>query len=437
MDGDSRLYRAGSCFPWQPSAIHTGGAPAFLIEDISGVRVTMTDKSTNDTSMLTLRESLFDSITASATILRSEAGRNFHKLTPGACCLGFSYQFEGIPSRISYTFSQMMIFQQSGYIQIFKGNSVVSFHQLERFFMMEISALTRNFLMLLCDKAFSFLSIFAFQLLASKIALGFLQLALCFAEQFRVINHLAIGERGKVFDANINSGSLACLGIVWRTVFINSEDHKPAISLTLDRAGFDRSFNWAREKDFDFTYFGQMKLIAGKIITAFAARLRIGKAVVSIFAFEAREAGFFRAFLNTAKEIIHRSIESLQNVLNNLGIYFLQISACLFNLRQLLGLILVGNRDLGMAVSVASFLQARIIKLATNIQSIVKLLLDIFTWLEFKFVSFQGKRTIPLFNGEYNKIACINQGLINFGKVDCAASPPTNSSMVGVLRRGI
>jgi hypothetical protein len=45
---------------------------------------------------------------------------------------------------------------------------------------------------------------------------------------------------------------------------------------------------------------------------------------------------------------------------------------------------------------------------------------------------------IPFGSLIFNKNTCIYAGFIDFGKVDCAASPPTNclSSLVGALRRG-
>src|SRR5207302_822404 len=73
-----------------------------------------------------------------------------------------------------------------------------------------------------------------------------------------------------------------------------------------------------------------------------------------------------------AKESLHAIIQALQDILENLRMYRLQILAYFLYLWQLVLLILIADRDSGQAVGISPLLQRGIEQFAANRKRILK-----------------------------------------------------------------
>jgi hypothetical protein len=88
------------------------------------------------------------------------------------------------------------------------------------------------------------------------------QAAAGLAHKFRVPDHFACRERGKVLDPDIHTNRIACLWKESGLVLLNSKNHIPTVSLSLNRAGLDRPFDRTRKTDPARTDFRQVEFVA-------------------------------------------------------------------------------------------------------------------------------------------------------------------------------
>lgn len=214
--------------------------------------------------MNTFTQRLWNLFAALRANLRCVSGFNF----PNFFISIFSFISQKIkeitPRRIADAFSQIVIFDHIPDIQALHGNIIKFLHDLGANFMKKSQPLPCNFKMFLLQKFHSFLSIFAPFFLSRNISLGCFQLPFSFRQKARIKNLFAAAERCKCFDADIYSHTQTCLFNRLFFVFTNKND-KPSVDLTVNRAGFDFSFNFAREPESNCSEFGKMKFVADQL----------------------------------------------------------------------------------------------------------------------------------------------------------------------------
>src|SRR5262249_40955851 len=164
----------------------------------------MRDKSTVDTPVLSRGERLAHSVTALRAILRRVGWIHLDDHTAGAFSLARQDQEELAPSRVTDALGEMMILHHPFNVQIFDGHRVKLSHDLKRRLVMEIRASALNLLMPLLKQFDRFSSSLRPLFTSGDFALSGLQFPFGFAQEFRVLDHLACRERGEVLDPDIN-----------------------------------------------------------------------------------------------------------------------------------------------------------------------------------------------------------------------------------------
>ncbi len=346
--------------------------------------VAVDHKITTNTTMLSYGKRLLYPLAASGAILRSECSRNLQHSATGARCLVAEYLYKGSPSCITDAFRQRRILHQSRYVQIFNRYTIEPSYDLIRRLMKKISSLIGDLQMFLCQYTHSFLSIPSATLLLRHLTLCNLQLALCLAEIPGILYDLASRKRGEALNADIKASRFAGSRNERALILLNREYTEPAVNLFLDSAGFDAAFNRTAQAKTNRADFREREFVANE----FEARLRIGEAMVSISGFETGKAGIL-SFEASEKEGRVCAVYASQDILQNLRVNRAHIRALDFDFRKLKGLIEVADALACCSVSVASFLQCRVVKLAAKVESRIKLLRDALGRFQFVLVGFQ------------------------------------------------
>src|SRR5919198_4620764 len=223
--------------------------------------ITMRDKSTIHTHVLSGGESLAHTMAALRAILRRVGRIHFDYLT--ASFFRFVRQDRGelTPSCVADALGEMMVLNHSSHVQIFNCDRVKLLNEIERRLVVKVRALALNLLMLLRQQPDRFSPSLRSFLAARDPALSRFQLAFGLTQKFRVLNCFASRESGEVFNPDINPDRLASLREESALIFFNRKDHVPTIGLALDRASLDRPFDWTGKADTARTDLRQVKLI--------------------------------------------------------------------------------------------------------------------------------------------------------------------------------
>jgi len=293
----------------------------------------------------------------------------------------------------------MMILDQASNVQLFNPNHVVFFDDLIAQFMKEVLPLIRYFQMLAREAANCLASVGTAQLPFADLALCNPYRALRLLEQARILDDLAVAQGGEVLKSNIDAGRLAILWDEATVVFCNREDHKPTVRLSLDRASFDRAFNWAREAQAAGAYTAQYQLVTRQS----KAALRVGKAIEKSLTLKARVSRLVTGF-HATKESLERFAQTAQSVLQDLTMNTGDIFTKQFDFRELKGLPVKVDRRAAGLKGIAALLQASIVKLAAYIQGLLALICKRLVRLELEFVCLHLE---PYFTQHFGDLQCL------------------------------
>ncbi len=350
--------------------------------------VTMDNKATRNTMMFSDGERLFNPVATPRTVLRSVRSRNFPDSTTSICSFVFEYTNESSPRCVTYTFSKMMILDQSLDVQIFNGDFIELANQIKACFVKEILALILYLQMLLAKQTDSFLSIRAAQLPLTHLALLNFQLSLSLAKIARILNRFTSRKRGKILKSYVNTYGATSLRKPTRLIFFNCEDDEPAVNLSLDGASLNFAFNLTRQAQAHRANLGKCQFVAFK----FESGLRIGKRIIAVSAFESWKASLLVTLQASLKEGIKSATDTTQRVLNDLRMDCRHVLTNELDVRQLILLLLIVHRFASDSISVYAFTQGRIVNLAAYVKRLLKLLGNAFGGsLDFEFVRFDSK----------------------------------------------
>jgi hypothetical protein len=192
-----------------------------------------------------------------------------------------------------------------------------------------------------------------------------------------VVDDDAIGEDCVPLEAEVDTDLLAGWMKSHRRIewVLDTETGVPVVAIPFDRAGFDRSHNGTMHDHLDMAYFGERELARFLLVLLqglghpddIIALLRKREAVIPARGFVARIARNLAVF-DAAKEVLHRFVETVKHLLQDLRIDLLVFGPLLFDIGQLVGLHLVGDGDPTHAVGFASLFERRIIYLFTSAQ---------------------------------------------------------------------
>jgi hypothetical protein len=344
-----------------------------------------------DAPMLSCRKRLSHSLAAPAAILRRECCRDSHYFPTGSFSLVGKDACESSPCCITDTFCQFAISEHPFDVEVFYRYLVIFFQQLITQLMKEIPALVCYAQMLASKYTRCFSSIAAAQFLFTELALGELKIALALTQEARVVYRLPVAESSEVLKPYIYADAVTCLWQRLALLIGNGEDDKPAVSLSLDRAGLDLPFYLSAQTKPTRADFAQMQLVAFKP----ESRLRIGEGVVAVLALETREASgltlLFWQFLVLSyamKESVKGFAQPAENILRNLGIQAGKVISDEFDIGKLSALVVVVQRFLLGEVRVAALLKGSIVKFAAEVKGSLKLVEDFLRGFQFELIGF-------------------------------------------------
>lgn len=326
--------------------------------------ISMSDKTTSYTAMLSHRQGLAYPVATLRTILRRVLRGNLQHLTTSICSFARKDQKEGEPGYVGNCFGQVMVFHQASNIKRFHRNHIILTDDLKCGLVVEVCSFALHLLMATREKLSGFATAIGTFLAPRQFALRSLQLRLRRAKNARVVNYFTRTHRGEVFQSDINPNAVACLGEKARLILFDGEDDKPAIRLAFDRASLNLAFNRAAQANPATANFREMQLVAFQA----KARLWVTKRIKSRLAFEARIAWRFSCF-DTAKKRLESLVNPPQYVLCNLAVNLCDIFTSGLNLRQLCALIVVVNRNAVHSPRIPALLQCAVVQLAADVQS--------------------------------------------------------------------
>ena len=298
------------------------------------------------------------------------------------------------PTGIMNVFRQTMILDHVLDGQIFKFNRIELFDKFVCFFEAKIKTLALYFSMLSRKKPDRLTSIRPF-LPGSPghSSLRCFQFALSVLDESLVFNSFAGRKSCKRLDAYIDSNCFTRCGQMQDLLLIGSKNHIPTVDLSFNRAGLDGSFDWTAQANTDRADFREIQLVSFE--TECALHLRESEAIESGLTLEAWVAGLFTV-LHSTEEGVKSLAKFAKRVLQNLSVYFRDIFTNGFDYRELDGLRVVVERDAIDLVSISTFLKPRIVKLATNIEPLLKNGFNSLRRLNFELVRLQER---PFYTG--------------------------------------
>jgi len=339
--------------------------------------------------MFTLTQRFLNSVATPTAILRSECSRNESHHTASLFRFVRVDIEKRIPCCIRDTFSQMVILDHPGNVQILKGKSIELSNQVKRALVKEIVSLPRYFQMLLRQKLNSFPAITAAKFLAGDSPVRGLESPLCRPQVLGILNRFSGGESGEVLDPQVNADRSPSLRQVAALVFFHRKHDNPAVHLPLDGAGLDSPCDGARETEADTPDLREMEFIAFE----FEAALGIAERIVAPLSLETGEADLVGgdSFPYPSEECVEGFGEATKRILGNLRIKRINVFSDEFESGKLILLLLVVDGDAVELPRITAFLQSGIIEFSAHIQRTLKGLRDALARPQLELIGFHSK----------------------------------------------
>lgn len=325
--------------------------------------VSMQNQSTFNAPMLTSSEHLTDSCATRAAILTGVRRWNFPHSPSSLFRFGREYRKESAPCRVTNTFGEMMILDHPANVQRFNRDVVKLSDELQADFVQEVEPLPLNSQMLLCQKVRCFTAVLTASFPSADATLRDLQPSFSLTQMLRVGDSHARRERGEALKANVQTDTRARLRNIAAKVTFDAEANVPTVNLLFERHGLNRALYGTRETHATTADFRERQLVAFK----FPSRLRKGERMIAIFVPETWIACFF-TFFDPSEKGVKAFLYALQSILQDLTVDGGDIGTRFFDVRQLVGLGLVVERDAGRLVSIAPLLQRGVVQLMAHVE---------------------------------------------------------------------
>lgn len=335
--------------------------------------VTISNQAASLTLVNPYRESLAN-FCPTQTGLRRATRIDFHEHAPGTLSLVREHEEKVRPSSIVNTLREHST-RQAFDVQIFNSDQAVVIYDFTRLFVVKVSTLITNVIVKalkqqnrLSSAVRAFLSTVNATLQSSQLRLRGLEVA-------RIFDRASITQRRKRSNPNVD----ACHVWIERQrhwFHVNAKHSKPTTSLALNGQRLDRSLNGPMQFDFNLPNLRQPQSCSAQGV----ADLSKGHAVIATGGSESWIARILPR-VHATKEGSESQVNAFQYIFQNIPVYFCNVSAFRFQLRQLERLIEVGNRFSFQSPSITSFLKRSVVQLTTNSELIIKRLLLTFGWI--------------------------------------------------------
>lgn len=337
--------------------------------------VSMQTQTAFQTMVNTNRQIFFNSFAAGGTVLTCEVRLDFYQHLISVFSFIFQLLKESRPRYIVNLFAQNS-FTQSDDVQIFNRYQIVLFDQHCRNLVLKIVSLVLNLSVNFSQMIDCFSPLIRAFFAARNFSLRSAKFLLSRFVVFEIVYLCAVRQSYKRFNSSVQTDSQVCFRQRLNFVF-NCEYDKPTRNFTFNCASFNFAFNRAGQSKANRSDFREHQPISDE----FESALRKTKTVESFGGFESWKTRFFAAF-NSSEKRFESFINSFENVLQDLAVYFGQIVSNVFDVRKLIRLVKIVERNSIQFESIAPFLQSRIIQLTTQTQTAIQLTCYLFIWRE-------------------------------------------------------
>jgi len=308
------------------------------------------------------RQGLLLDVPAPATPLGGVRGIDGHDQTVGSFSLPRQNGAEHPPGSIGNRLGEAVVLDHALDVEPLDGDDAVAVDQPSGGLVDEIVTPVPDALVNARDDSAGLAPLTASTLLFGKFPLSLRQNLLVTAEEARVVDVLAIGQRREGFQPNVNADLL----IGRRQEFgddLHGKAHEPLEVDSADGAGLDDALYRAVQTDGDIAYLGQPQ----SALVEPESALRVGDAVVLAFAFDSWVSRRLTRF-DAAKEGVKGQINADGDVLQHLGVDPAEFGVFLLPSRER-GLLLEPGRRLAQHfVVVLAPVQEAVVDLSAGFQ---------------------------------------------------------------------
>lgn len=305
---------------------------------------------------------------------------NFYQRLTGTFCLESQLLKERTPRGIVNLLTKNA-FRHSENVEFLDRDKVILSDKIGRKFVLKIVASIENLLVnitKLCNgfspAVTAFLASRGSTLCNAKpLLFGFVILPIIYLRSIR--------KRSKGFNTNVDANSFVS-SWQWLRLSFNRKASIPFRAFTLNGKGLDLAGDLTVEFHLHLSDFGQVQLA---IIRDAESKLFVGEGVVPVSTLKAGKS-CFRFLFDTSKEVLKRTVNTFQNVLQDLRVDGVEVWSNQLQIRQLSRLVAFSDIDTVHSPSVPSLLQSGVIKLSTQIKRLVKFNDLSGAWVQSKFI---------------------------------------------------
>jgi hypothetical protein len=306
--------------------------------------------------MLPCGETLTKPRPAPAALLRGVRRPYFPHSPPSLFRFGRQYQQESSPGCVTNTFGEVMVLDHPANLQIFDREVIKLSDQRQAHLVQEVEPLPFDLQVLTRQKADSFTTVVAPAMLPADASLCRFQSSRRTAQVLWVGDGRARRKGSELLNSKIYADTRARLCEVATLVAFDAERDIPAVNFSLDSEGLDSAFYRTGEAHATTADFREVKLVAFK----FSARLRIGERIIAILVSKTWIACFLTRF-DSMEEGVESLLDALQSVLQDLAVGGGNVRTLTPYVWQLIGLMIIADRDARLPISVTPLSQRSIV----------------------------------------------------------------------------
>ena len=336
--------------------------------------------------MNSVRKGLLNQAATFRTNLRRPPGINFRYPTTSIASFVVEHSDELSPGSVGHALRDVAAAKAVD-VQIFDGDEAKLVDQSVRELVLEVTPLVGNVLMLFGEQKSQLLIALTTRFCARSLALSDGKLFLRGAEPTGIIDLLTRGQRSEKLKAHINADFGFAVVPNGNIGQFDLEDDVPVVqSVPLDDGLLDNAVigDRAMLEDADMPDILDIELVILQPEPIAVAEFERGKPTNSL---ETRIARFLSCF-DAAEEAFVRFIQTAKNLLTGRVIQLAQaVGVFLANIPQLVGLVIIVDRDLLELPVVPSLLKGSIVKQASLLKEKVEVIGLLFSWVKSELVT--------------------------------------------------
>lgn len=315
-----------------------------------------------------LREGFGHPCPAARTYLGCAAGVHQHHLTPSLCRFSLKDADELSPSGIADAFGQVAVSDHTPNMQTLYGDESVCIDQSPSCLMVEVPALVFDFLVMTSYQAGRLTAALSAFLSPGEPSLGSGQGLLGFPEPAGIINMLTIAGNSEGLQAYIYTRLSITRG-QGAGFYYTGKDGIPAAVFPLQGQGLGLTLQGAVEFELDSPDTRQAEFTRRQFYRqAMSPQLRISETIVALLTLEPGIASF-HPLPGPAVEALECPVQTVKNILENLGVDFGVFRPSFFDFGKLGALLNIGDRHSPHVPSVPALLESGVVEFSCPFQS--------------------------------------------------------------------